>query len=98
MAIEDDTEETEHDLVKATQHWNQKKQKETSIQQSCSYFHKCNHGVSNCYQKERDEEYQRNRMQRSRTTQQSLVQYFQSEPCKSQGTGHDNQNEKFLQR
>ena len=25
----------------------------------CSYCHKNNHGISNCYQKQRDEEYQR---------------------------------------
>ena len=32
----------------------------------CSYCHKNNHGISNCYQKQRDEEYQRYKNQRSR--------------------------------
>ena len=33
----------------------------------CSYCHKNNHGISNCYQKQRDEEYQRLKNQRSGT-------------------------------
>ena len=33
----------------------------------CSYCHKNNNGISNCYQKQRDEEYQRCKHQRSRT-------------------------------
>ena len=32
----------------------------------CSYCHKNNHGISNCYQKQPDEEYQRYKNQRSR--------------------------------
>ena len=50
----------------------------------CSYFHKNNHGVSNCYQKQQDEEYQKFKNQRSRTPQQSFVQYFRSKPSNSQ--------------
>ena len=49
-----------------------------------SYCHKNNHGISNCYQKQRDEEYQRYKNQRSRTPQQSFVQYFRSKPSNSQ--------------
>ena len=51
----------------------------------CSQCHKNNHGISNCYQKQRDEEYQRYKIQRSRTPQQSFVQYFRSKPSNSQG-------------
>ena len=49
----------------------------------CSYCHKNNHGISNCYQKQRDEEYQRYKNQRSRTPQQSFVQNFRSKPSYS---------------
>ena len=49
-----------------------------------------NHGISNCYQKQRDEEYQRYKDQRLGTPQQSFVQYFRSKPSNSQ----ENRNEK----
>ena len=58
----------------------------------CSYCHKNNHGISNCYQNQRDDEYQRNKNQRSRTPQQSFVQYFRSEPNNSQETRNENTN------
>ena len=38
----------------------------------CSYCHKNNHSVSNCYQKQRDGEYQRYKNQRSRTLKNHL--------------------------
>ena len=38
----------------------------------CTYCHKSNHGVSNCYQKQRDEEYQKLSNPRPRTPQQSF--------------------------
>ena len=38
----------------------------------CSYCHKNNHSISNCYQKQRDDEYQKYNNQRSRTPQQLL--------------------------
>ena len=42
----------------------------------CSYCHTNNHSISNCYQKQRDDEYQKYNNQRSRTPQQSFVQYI----------------------
>ena len=50
----------------------------------CTYCQKNNHVVSNCYQKQRDEEYQKYRNPRPRTPQPSFVQYFRSKPCNSQ--------------
>ena len=55
-----------------------------------SYCHKNNHGISNCYQKQRDEEYQKYKNQRSRTPQQSFVQYFRSKPSISQENKNEN--------
>ena len=55
--------------------------------------HKNNHGISNCYQKQRDEEYQRYKNQRSRTPQQSFVQYFRSKPSHSQEKRNENKND-----
>ena len=55
----------------------------------CSYCHKYNHGISNCYQKQRDDEYQKYKNQRSRTPQQSFVQYFRSKPNNSQETRNE---------
>ena len=43
-------------------------------------LHKSNHSISNCYQKQRDDEYQKHKNQRSKTPQQSFVQYFRSKP------------------
>ena len=50
----------------------------------CSFCHKKNHSISNCYQKQRDDEYQKYNNQRSRTPQQYFVQYFRSKPINSQ--------------
>ena len=58
----------------------------------CSYCHKNNHSISNCYQKQRDDEYQRYENQRSKTPQQSFVQYFRSKPSTSQETRNENTN------
>ena len=58
----------------------------------CSYCHKNNHSISNCYQKQRDDEYQRYINQRSRTLQQSFVQYFRGKPKTSQETRIENTN------
>ena len=58
----------------------------------CSYCHKNNHSISNCYQKQRDDEYQKYNNQRSRTPQQSSVQYFRSKPNNSQENRNDNRN------
>ena len=59
----------------------------------CSYCHKNNHGVSNCYQKQREEVYQRYKNQRPRTPQQSFVQYFRSKPSISQENRNENKND-----
>ena len=59
----------------------------------CSYCHKNNHSISNCQnQKKRDDEYQRYKNQRSRTPQQSFVQYFRSKPNNSEETRNENTN------
>ena len=58
-----------------------------------SYCHKNNHGISNCHQKQRDEEYQRYKNQSSRTPQQSFVQYFRSKPSNSQENRNENKND-----
>ena len=51
--------------------------------------------MSNCYQKQRDDEYQSHKNQRSRTPQQSFVQYFRSKPNTSQETRNENTNAYF---
>ena len=58
----------------------------------CTFCHKHNHGDSNCYQKQRDQDYQKYKNPRPRTPQQSFVQYFRSKPSNSQ----DNRTEKKL--
>ena len=59
----------------------------------CTYCHKNNHGVSKCYEKQRDEEYQKYRNPRPRTPQQSFVQYFRSKPSNSQDNGTENKTD-----
>ena len=59
----------------------------------CSYCHKNSHSLSNRYQKQRDDEYQKYKNQRSRTLQQSFVQYFRSKPSNSQESRNENKNE-----
>ena len=59
----------------------------------CSHCHKNNHGISNCYQKQRDDEYQNYKNQRSRTPQQSFVQYLRSIPENSQESRNENKND-----
>ena len=63
-----------------------------AYKKNCSYCHKNNHCISNCYQKQRDDEYQKYNNQRSRTPQQSFVQYFRSKSNNSQETRNDNTN------
>ena len=46
----------------------------------CSYCRKNNHGVSNCYQKQRDEEYQKNRNPRPRTPNNILYNTYVVNP------------------
>ena len=82
VSIEDDTnkKDTGHDHIMVTQSEDPNNKSKLAYQKYCSYCHKNNHGVSNCYRKQRDEENQRNKNQRSRTPQQSFVQYFRSKP------------------
>ena len=85
VLIEDDTsnKESEHDQIMVTQSGDPNNKTKPAYKKYCSYCHKNNHGISNCYQKQRDEEYQRYKNQRSRTPQQSFVQYF-CKPSQSQ--------------
>ena len=87
VSIDDDNnnKELERDQIMVTQSGDPNtKSKRAYKKKYCLYCHKNNHSISNCYQKQRDDEYQRNRNQRSRTPQQSFVQYFRSKPNNSQ--------------
>ena len=83
-------EHKEHIMV--TQSGDPNNKSKPAYKKYCSYCHKNNHGISNCYQKQRDDEYQRNKNQRSKTPQQSFVQYFRSKPNNSQETRNENTN------
>ena len=74
ISIEDDTnnKESEHDHIMVTQSGDPNNKSKTAYKKYCSYCHKNNHCISNC------EEYQRYKNQRSRSPQQSFVQYFRS--------------------
>ena len=72
-----------------TQSGDPNKKSKPAYKKYCSYCHKNNHGFSNCYQKQRDDQYQRYKNQRSRTPQQPFVQYFRSKPNNSQKTRND---------
>ena len=82
VSIDDDTNNTDtgHDHLMATQSGDPNNKSKPAYKKPCSYCHKNNHVVSNFYQKQRNDEYQRNKNQRSRTPQQSFVQYFRSKP------------------
>ena len=86
VSIEDNTnnKESEHDHIMVTQSGDPNNKSKPAHKEYCSNCHKNNHGISNCYQKQRDEVYQRYTNQRSRTPQQSFVQYFCSKPSNSQ--------------
>ena len=85
VLIEDDNnKESEHDQIMVTQSGDPNNKSKPALRKYCSSCHKNNHGISNCYQKQRDEEYQRYKSQRSRTPQQSFLQYFRSKPNNSQ--------------
>ena len=86
IPIENDNndKELEPDHVMVTQPGDPNNKSKPAYKQYCSFCHKNNHGVSNCYQKQRDEEYQKYRNSRPRTPQQSFVQYFRSKPSNSQ--------------
>ena len=82
VSIEDDNnnKESEHDHVMVTKSGDPNNENKPAYKNSCSYCHKNNLGVSNCYQKQRDEEYQRYKNQRSRTLQQSSYNTFVANP------------------
>ena len=83
VSLEDDTnkKEFEHeDQIMVTQSGDPNNKSKPAYRKYCSYCHKNNHSISNCYQKQRDDEYQKYNNQRSRTPQQSFVQYFRSKP------------------
>ena len=94
VSIEDDTNNkvSEHGQVMVSQSGDPNNKSKPTFKKYCSYCHKNNHGVSNCYQKQGDEEYQRYKNQRSRTPQQSFVQYFRSKPSNSQENRNENKN------
>ena len=95
VSLEDKThnkvlEHEEHIMVNQSGDPNNKSK--SAYKKYCSYCHKNNHSISNCYQKQRDDEYQRYKNQRSRTPQQSFVQYFRGKPNTSQETRNENTN------
>ena len=59
--------ELEHDHIMATQPGDPNNRSKPAYKKYCTYCHKNNHDVSNCYQKQRDEEYQKYRNPRPRT-------------------------------
>ena len=86
VSIENDTnnKKSEHDHIMVTQPGDPNYKSKPPDKKYCSYCHRNNHVVSNCYQKQRDEVYQRYKNQRSRTHQQPFVQNFRSKPSNSQ--------------
>ena len=95
VSIEDNTnnKEPEHNHILVTQSGDPNNKSKPAYKKYCSYCHKNNHGISNCYQNQRDEEYQRYKNQRSRTPQQSFMQYFLSKPSNSQENRNENKND-----
>ena len=95
VAIEDEfnNKESEYDHIMGTQPGDPNNKSKLEYKKYCSYCHKINHGISNCYQKHRDEENQRYKNQRSRTPQQSFVQYFRSKTSNSQENQNENKND-----
>ena len=76
-----------------TQPGDPKNKSKPAYKKYCTYCHKNNHGVSNWYQKQRDEEYQKYRNPRPRTPQQPFVQYFRSKPSNSQDNRTENKTD-----
>ena len=77
VSLEDDTNKTEFEHenhIMVTQSGDPNNKSKPAYKKYCSYCHKNNHSISNCYQKQRDVEYQKYKNQRSRTPQQSFVQ------------------------
>ena len=79
VSLEDDKSKKEfenEDHIMVTQSGDPNNKSKPAYRKYCSYCHKNNHSISNCYQKQRDDEYHKHNNQRSRTPQQSFVQYF----------------------
>ena len=79
ISLQDDfnKKEFEHeDHIMVTQSGDPNNKSKPAYRKYCSYCHKNNHSISNCYQKQRDDEYQKYNNQRSRTPQQSFVHVF----------------------
>ena len=95
VSLEDDPNkrEFEHENhIMVTQSGDPNNKSKPAYKKYCSYCHKKIHSISNCYQKQRDDVYQKYNNHRSRTSQQSFVQYFGSKPNNSQETRNDNTN------
>ena len=86
VSIEDNdhNKESESDQLMVTQSGGPNNKSRPAFRKYCSYCHKSNHSISNCCQKQRDDEYQKYKNQRSRTPQLSFVQNFCSKPSNSQ--------------
>ena len=95
VSLEDDTNKKvfEHeDQIMVTQSGDPNNKSKPAYRKYCSYCHKNNHSISNCYQKQRDDEYQKYINHRSGTPQQSFVQYFRSKPNNPQENRNDKTN------
>ena len=89
ISIENDNndKELEPDHIMVTQPGDPNNKSKPAYKKYCFYCHKNNHGVSNCYQKQRDKEYQKYRNPRPRTPQQ------RSKPSNSQENRTENKIE-----
>ena len=95
VSLEDDNSKKEfenEDHIMVTQSGDPNNKSKPAYRKYCSYCHKNNHSISNCYQKQRDDEYHKHNNQRSRTPQQSFVQYFRSKPNNPQENQNKNTN------
>ena len=95
VSLEDDNSRKEfenEDHIMVTQSGDPNNKSKPAYRKYCSYCHKNNHSISNCYQKQRDDEYHKHNNQRSRTPQQSFVQYFRSKPNNPQENQNKNTN------
>ena len=90
---DDNDKELEHNHIMVTQPGEPNNKSKPAFKKFCTYCHKNNHGVSNFYQKQRDEEYQKYRNPRPRTLQQPFVQYFRSKPSNSQDNRTENKTD-----
>ena len=93
ISIENDNNDVEPDLTIVTLPGDPNNKSKPAYKKHCNYCHTNNHGVSNFYQKQRDEEYRKYRNPRPRTPQQSFVQYFRSKPSNSQDNRTENKTD-----